>query len=77
MCVRFLARLVVVFFFLLSSLQRLSAAEPGDLISTSHVGSYSVSALEALNDEFYQLSLELWDNLLPAYADGTLTGLTW
>jgi hypothetical protein len=21
--------------------------------------------------------LELWDNLLPAYADGTLTGLTW
>ncbi|HEY6615020.1 MAG TPA: hypothetical protein VIZ32_10895 [Vicinamibacterales bacterium] len=56
MCVRFLARLVVVFFFLLSSLQRLSAAEPGDLISTSHVGSYSVSALEALNDEFYQLS---------------------
>jgi hypothetical protein len=56
MCVRFLARFVVVLFFLLSSLQRLSAAEPGDLISTSHVGSYSVSALEALNDEFYQLS---------------------
>ena len=56
MCVRFLARFVVVLLFLLSSLQRLSAAEPGDLISTSYLGRYSVGALEALNDEFYQLS---------------------
>jgi len=56
MCVRFLARFVVVLFFLLLSLQRLSAAEPGDLISTSYLGRYSVGALEALNDEFYQLS---------------------
>ena len=53
MCVRFLARVVVVLFFLLSSLQRLSAAETGDLISTSYLGRYSVGALEALNDEFY------------------------
>ena len=56
MCVRFLARVVVVLFFLPSSLQHLSAAEPGDLISTSYLGRYSVGALEALNDEFYQLS---------------------
>ena len=56
MCVRFLARFVVVLFFLLSSLQRLSAAETGDLISTSYLGRYSVGALEALNDGFYQLS---------------------
>jgi hypothetical protein len=56
MCVRFLARVFVVFFFLLSSPQRLSAAGPGDLISMSYLGRYSVSALEALNDEFYQLS---------------------
>jgi len=45
-----------VLFFLLSSLQRLSAAETGDLVSTSYLGRYSVGALEALNDEFYQLS---------------------
>ena len=40
----------------LSSLQRLSAADSGDLISTSYLGRYSVAALEAMNDEYYQLS---------------------
>src|SRR5262245_33111152 len=54
MCVRFLARFFFVFVFFLSSLQHLSAAKPGDLISMSYLGRYSVGALEALNDEFYQ-----------------------
>jgi hypothetical protein len=56
MCVRFLNRSFLVFFFVLLSLQRGSAAHPGDLISMNHLGTYSVSALETLNDEYYQLS---------------------
>jgi hypothetical protein len=55
MCVRFLIRFFFVFLFVLSSLQRLSAAQPGDLISMSYLGRYSVSTLEVLNDEYYQL----------------------
>ena len=55
MFVRFLMRFFFVFFFVLSSLQRASAADPGDLISMSYLGRYSVSALEVLNDEYYQL----------------------
>src|SRR5262245_51006057 len=53
---RFLARFFIVFLLMLSSLQPLRAAAPGDLISMSCLGRYSVSDLEALNDEFYQLS---------------------
>src|SRR4051812_5479829 len=56
MCVRFPIRIVFVFLFVLLLTQRGSAAQRGDLISTSYLGTYSVSALEALNDEFYQLS---------------------
>ena len=55
MCVRFLNRFFFVFLFVLSSLQRGSAAQPGDLVSMSYLGRYSISALEALNDEYYQL----------------------
>ena len=44
--------LVVVCFVL--ALERGNAAAPGDLISTSYLGRYSIGALEALNDEFYQ-----------------------
>ena len=56
MCVRFLMRIFLVCLFVLLSLQRGSAAQPGDLISMTSLGRYSVSALERLNDEFYQLS---------------------
>jgi len=56
MCVRFPIRIVFVFLFAMLLAQRGSAAQRGDLISTSYLGTYSVSALEALNDEFYQLS---------------------
>jgi hypothetical protein len=55
MCVRFLNRFFLVFLFVLSSLQRGSAARPGDLVSMSYLGRYSIGALEALNDEYYQL----------------------
>ena len=55
MCVRFLIRVFFVFLFVLSSLQRGSAAQPGDLVSMSYLGRYSISALEVLNDEYYQL----------------------
>ena len=55
MCVRFLIRFFLVFLFVLSSLQRVSAAQPGDLVSMSYLGRYSISALEILNDEYYQL----------------------
>ena len=55
MCVRFLIRFFFVCLFVLSSLQRGSAAQPGDLISMSYLGRYSVSTLEVLNDEYYQL----------------------
>ena len=54
MSVRFLIRFFLVFLFVLSSLQSGSAAQPGDLISMSYLGRYSVSALEVLNDEYYQ-----------------------
>ena len=54
MAVRFLIRFFVVFLIVLLSLERGRAAQPGDLISMSHLGRYSVSALEVLNDEFYQ-----------------------
>ena len=54
MSVRFPTRLLLVLLFVLVSLQRGSAAQPGDLISMSYLGRYSVSALEALNDEYYQ-----------------------
>jgi hypothetical protein len=54
MCLRFLQRLFFVLFFVLVSLQRGSAAQPGDLISMTYLGRYSVSALESLNDEYYQ-----------------------
>ena len=56
MCVRFLMRFFFVFLFVLLSLQRGSAAQPGDLISMAYLGRYSASALEILNDEYYQLS---------------------
>ena len=56
MCGRFLIRSFFVCLFVLSSLQRGSAAQPGDLISMSYLGRYSVGALEVLNDEYYQLS---------------------
>ena len=55
MCVRFLIRFFFVFLFVLSSLQRGSAAQPGDLVSMSYLGRYSIGALEVLNDEYYQL----------------------
>ena len=55
MCVRFLIRFFFVFLFVLSSLQRGSAAQPGDLVSMSYLGRYSISSLEILNDEYYQL----------------------
>ena len=51
MCVRFLIRFFFVCLFVLSSLQRGSAAQPGDLISMNYLGRYSVSTLEVLNDE--------------------------
>ena len=51
MCVRFLNRFFLVFLFVLSSLQHGSAAQPGDLVSMSYLGRYSISALEVLNDE--------------------------
>lgn len=54
MCVRFLVRVFFVFLFVLLSLQRGSAAQPGDLVSANYLGTYSIGALEALNDEFYQ-----------------------
>ena len=54
MCVRFLIRFFFVFLVVLSSPQRGNAAQPGDLISMRCLGSYSVSALEALNDQYYQ-----------------------
>ena len=54
MCVRFLIRVVFVFLVVLSSPRRGNAAQPGDLFSMSYVGRYSVSALEALNDRYYQ-----------------------
>ena len=56
MCVRFPMRISFVCLFVLLSLQRGSAAQRGDLISMTSLGRYSVSALEVLNDEFYQLS---------------------
>jgi len=56
MGVLFLMRFFLVFLFVLLSLQRGSAAQPGDLISMTSLGRYSVSALEILNDEFYQSS---------------------
>lgn len=56
MGVRFLMRPFFVFLFVLLSLQRGSAAEPGHLISMSYLGRYSVTALEMLNDEYYQSS---------------------
>ena len=56
MCVRFLSRFFLVFLFVLSSLQRVSAAQPGDLVSMSYLGRYSISALEVLNDEYHQSS---------------------
>ena len=65
MHVRFLMSVFFVFLFVLLSLQRGSAAQPADLISTAYLGRYSASALE------------LWDNLLPKYADGMLPGLPW
>ena len=40
MCVRFLIRFFLVFLFVLSSLQRGSAAQPGDLVSMSYLGRY-------------------------------------
>ena len=49
-------RFFFVFLFVLLSLQRGSAAQPGDLISMAYLGRYSASALEILNDEYYQLS---------------------
>ena len=55
MRVPFLRRFFFVFVLVLSSLQRGSAAQPGDLISMSYLGRYSVTALEALNDEYYQV----------------------
>ena len=55
MCVRFLIHFFLVFLFVLSSLQRGRAAEPGGLVSMGHLGTYSISALDVLNDEFYQL----------------------
>jgi len=56
MCVRFSIRLFFVCVFLLASVQRGGAAHRGDLIGMTHLGRYSISALETLNDEFYQLS---------------------
>jgi hypothetical protein len=56
MGVRFLMRFFLVFLFVLLSLQRGSAAQPGNLISMTSLGRYSVGALEILNDEFYQSS---------------------
>ena len=55
MCVRFMIRVSFVVLFVLLSLQRGSGAQRGDLVSTSYLGRYSVGALEALNDEYYQL----------------------
>ena len=56
MCLRFLTRVFCVSFFILLSLHPGNAAQPGHLISMKHLGTYSVSALETLNDEYYQLS---------------------
>ena len=53
---RFLIRLFFLFLIVLLSLERGTAAQPGDLISMSYLGRYSVGALEVLNDEYYQSS---------------------
>jgi hypothetical protein len=56
MCLRFLSRFFFVSCFVLVSMGRGSAAQPGHLIAMTPLGTYSVSALETLNDEYYQLS---------------------
>ena len=56
MCRELLMRLFFVLFFVLSSLRPGGAAAPGDLISMTHLGTYSVSALEDLNDESMAVS---------------------
>lgn len=52
---RILMRFLFLFLFVLTSPQRGKAAAPGDLISMTPLGKYSVSALEALNDQYYRL----------------------
>lgn len=56
MRLRFLIRVSCVSFFILLGPRLGSAAQPGDLASMRHLGTYSVQALETLNDEYYQLS---------------------
>jgi hypothetical protein len=80
MGVRFQIRFFFVLLFVLSSLQRGSAAHQGDLIGMNYLGRYSTRALERLNDEFYQLSAgalpALWAQRLYETAHGRIAEVT-